>query len=176
MNSQDNINNTISIPQPEEVNDKDRENGFGAYIMMFASAYFPFPFVEIISSLIYYFYFKKRSRYVTFHAYQSFLVQIPVTILNSALTVYGIVLLVRFFKTDIILRQSIVLFLSFLTITIVINIIYIIVSLVIAFKAKKGIFGYFPFFGRIAFEKLYGQNAVEIGFNTPVTGRNRPPE
>ncbi|MDA3809594.1 MAG: DUF4870 domain-containing protein [Spirochaetaceae bacterium] len=170
------MNEQIIFPQPEEVSAKDKENGFGTYIMMFAGAYLPLPFIEIVMSLVYYYYYKKRSRYVTFHAYQSFLAQIPVTIINTALVIYGIKLLILFFKTEVLSHQSFENFLTFLIIVIIINIIYIIESLIIAFKAKKGIFAYFPIFGKIAFNKLYGPDAIEIGFKASVQGRNRTPD
>jgi len=170
------MSDVIKFPQPDEISYKDRENGFGAYIMMFAGAYFPLPFVEIISSAIYYSYYKKRSRYVSFHAYQSFLAQIPITIVNTAFAVYGIYMLVNYIKTEFIERQSIVYLLTFLAITVLLNIIYIVMSLVISLKAKKGIISYFPIVGEIAFEKLYGANAIEIGMKTKTEVRNHPPE
>ena len=164
------------MPQPDEVSTKDRENGFGAYIMMFAGAYFPVPFVEIISSIIYYLYFKKRSRYAAFHAYQSFLAQLPVTILNTALLIYGIRMLIIYIRTEMITTYELKTGLAFLLITVLINIIYIIISLIIALKAKNGIFAYFPIVGRMAYEKMYGPNAIEISSKTVKDRINHPPE
>jgi uncharacterized membrane protein len=167
----------IHLPQPDEVSEKDREYAFGAYIMMFAGAYFPLPFVEIISSFIYYVYYKKRSRYAAFHAYQSCLSQLPITVVNTGYAAFVIVWLVKSIRADYFDPSDNKLVLIFLGITIIINIIYIIVSLSIAFKAKKGIFRYFPIVGKIAFEKFYGTEAAEIEKPELLSGgRNRPPE
>lgn len=167
----------IKIPQPDEVSRKDRENGFGAYIMMFAGIYFPLPFVEIVSSFIYYIYFKKRSRYAAFHAYQSMLGQIPVTIVNTGFFVYLIVLLVRLFRDEMMMEAERNSFFAFLILVAVINVAYIIVSLYIALNAKKGCITYMPLAGRMAYDKFYGNDAVEItGAPDRKEYKNTPPE
>ena len=176
MDTNNNYDNEIVIPQPEDVTYKDRENSFGAYIMMFAGAYFPIPFAEIVFSIVYYSYYKKRSRYVSFHAYQSFLSQLPITIINTALAVYGIVIIVNMIKTDSINPERWKLFFIYLAITVAINIFYIIYSLVIAFKAKSGVIAYMPYIGRIAYDRHYGPNAINIGFQKQKPQRNRSPE
>jgi len=167
----------IYLPQPDEISEKDREYAFGAYIMMFAGAYFPLPFVEIISSYIYYIYYRKRSRYAAFHAYQSCLSQLPITVVNTGYAAYVIVWLVKSIRADYFDPYDSRLILVFLAATVLINIVYIIISLLIAFKAKKGIFRYFPIVGKIAFEKFYGSEAVEIHISEDsVTGKNSPPQ
>ena len=59
------------IPQSDQVTKQEREDAFGSYIMMFASFYIPIPLVEIPAAGIYYQYFKRKSRFVAFHALQS---------------------------------------------------------------------------------------------------------
>lgn len=174
MTKEENLNR-FSLPQPEDISEKDRENGFGSYIMMFAGTYFPVPFVEIISSLIYYLYFRNKSRYASFHAYQSLLGQIPVTLINGGFFAYAIILLIRLIRDDFLdsaLRNR---FFIFLALVVLINIIYIIISLYIALKAKKGIICYMPVAGRMAYEKYYGPDAVEIVSSPGKAHINRPP-
>lgn len=167
--------NQIHFPQPEEVSEKDREYAFGAYIMMFAGAYFPLPLVEIISSFIYYIYYKKRSRYAAFHAYQSFLSQFPITVVNTGFVTYTILLLIKSFRADYFDPSDFKILLFFLLGTVLLNIGYIITSLIIANKAKKGVFSYFPIVGQIAFEKFYGPEALEISQEQTTRQRNTPP-
>ncbi len=63
------------IPQPDQVKPSDREDGMGAYLMMFAAlaAGLPLPIINVIASLIYYFVNRKKSPFVHFHCLQSFL-------------------------------------------------------------------------------------------------------
>lgn len=163
------------LPQPEDVIEKDRENGFGAYIMMFAGTYFPLPFIELISSLIYYLYFRRRSRYAAFHSYQSLMGQIPVTILNAGFFIYAIKLLIDLIRYDMISQQARSSFFPILGVLALLNLIYIIISLYIAIKAKKGIIVYLPVAGKMAYEKFYGDEAVEIEEPTVTTRGNKPP-
>ncbi len=174
MSTKDSLNQ-IHFPQPEDISEKDREYAFGAYIMMFAGAYFPLPFVEIISSFIYYIYYKKRSRYAAFHAYQSFLSQFPITVVNTGFVTYTIIFLIKSIRADYFDPSDTKTLLFFLLGTVLLNLGYIITSLFIAIKAKKGIFGYFPVVGHISFEKFYGTDAIEISLEQTTHQRNNPP-
>lgn len=163
------------LPQPDEVSEKDRDNGFGAYIMMFASAYFPLPLVELISSFIYYIYFRKRSRYAAFHSYQSLMGQVPVTILNTGFFIYAIKLLIDLIRYELIPESTRNNFLIFLAIVVLLNIIYIVMSLFIAIKARKGQISYMPIVGKMAYDKFYGEEAVEISLPEDKNRGNTPP-
>lgn len=171
----ENSKNQIPFPQPDEVSEKDREYAFGAYIMMFAGAYFPLPFVEIISSLIYYLYYKKRSRYAAFHAFQSFLSQFPITIVNTGFFVYTVIFFVKSIRVDYFDPTDVKILLYFLLGTVLLNIVYIIMSLMIAFRAKRGVFSYFPIVGQIAYEKFYGPDAMLVSADQETERRNNPP-
>lgn len=170
-------NKKVNLPQPDEVSYKDKENAFGSYIMMFAGAYFPLPLVEFICSLVYYFYYKKRSRYVAFHSLQSLLAQLPFTIMNAVIFIWGIILIVAYHTgRRIITSEEWKAFAISLLLIILLNIIYIIVSLVIAIKAKRGVISYFPIVGKISFELFYGDNAIDIVLNkkSKITSNNPP--
>lgn len=168
--------NNVNLPQPEEVTEKEKDNSFGAYIMMFAGAYIPIPFAEIVFSLVYYSYYKKRSRYVAFHAYQSFLSQIPFTIINTALTAYAIVILVNAIRIDYFSPEKFKMLFYYFIVAALLNVLYIIISLVIAFKAKNGVIAYMPFLGRIAYNKLYGPDAIDMTPGEKPLKRNKSPE
>ncbi|HUX21553.1 MAG TPA: DUF4870 domain-containing protein, partial [Spirochaetia bacterium] len=75
----------IGLPQPEEVSGNEKDDAMGAYLMMFASwaIGLPFPLFNLVAAMIYFFLNGRESRYVAFHAYQSLLSQIPVTLLNA---------------------------------------------------------------------------------------------
>ncbi|MGB2136003.1 MAG: hypothetical protein ACPHVU_00280 [Flavobacteriaceae bacterium] len=45
----------------------------------------PLPVINLIAALIYYFVNRKKSRFIHFHCLQSFLLQIPTTLLNWGL-------------------------------------------------------------------------------------------
>lgn len=164
------------LPQPEEIPSKDREHAAGSYIMMFVSQYLPLPFINLIASLIYFGYCRKRSRFVAFHAYQSMISQIPTSLMLWALAVWTIVGLVKgasdgqysMFGAGFWVAVAAVLIWS---------LVYIIVSLVAYVKAGKGNLYYLPIFGRIAFERYFGKNAVRHSdegaprqVNVPPTG------
>jgi len=145
----------VKLPQPHELSAIEKDDAMGAYLMMFAAwgAGLPLPLLNLIAAVIYFFINKKQSRFVAFHAYQSLITQIPISILNAGVVFWLIAIL--FFK-----------YLSFdppffiyLFFVIFWNLIYTIFSLVACAKARKGQFYYFIFFGRIAFEQYYGEKA-----------------
>ncbi len=171
----DDLYDDIHLPQPEEVTEKDRENAFGSYILMFAGAYFPLPFIEIVLSFIYYNYFKKRSRYVAFHTYQSLLSQIPITIFNTSFFAYAIYLFVLLVRGNEIPEGQKNWFFILLAALVLLNILYNIISLVVAIKAKKGVIKYFPYIGIIAYNKVYGAHAIKVVLNEKKSESNSAP-
>ena len=132
------------LPQPEELSKKEKEDAMGAYLMMFASigAGLPFPIINLIAAVIYYFVNRKKSRFVKFHSFQSLISQFPTTILNAITLSWTI----RNFLTDSDFDQS---FFGFLIAVIVTNIAYFVFSIIGAVKAKKGQMYYLFFFGRL---------------------------
>jgi len=65
----------VDLPQPDQLAEREKEDGMGAYLMMFAAfaVVLPLPVVNLIAALIYYFINRKKSRFIHFHCLQSFL-------------------------------------------------------------------------------------------------------
>ncbi len=152
---------SIRLPQPEEVTKSEREDAFGAYIMMFAALYFPIPLAEIPTSAAYYYYHKKRSKFVAFHALQSFLLQIPVSLVSFGVIVWGIVLGVLFVMEKPVGAAEFIPWGVCMGMIVALNIAYMVISLVAAVKAKKGLITYLPWSGQIAFDRVFGSRAAE---------------
>jgi uncharacterized Tic20 family protein len=162
------------LPQPEEISSKDREHAAGAYIMMFASQYLPLPFVNLIASFIYYMFCRKRSRFVAFHAFQSLISQIPTSLMLWGIAVWVIVGLVKstsnncseMFNAGFWIAVSAVVLWS---------IVYVILSLIAFVKVGKGKMYYLPIFGRIAFDRYFGKNAIQYPDQQESPHVNKPP-
>ena len=158
----------IPLPQPEEIPKREKEDAMGAYLMMFAAwgAGLPLPLLNLVAAIIYFFVNKKTSRFVSFHAYQSLLTQIPVSLLNAGAIAWAL-------RTAITEREFTDYFWAFLIFVGVWNLIYMVLSIVACTWARRGRFYYFWVFGRIAFARYFGPNAVSL---EPTEERNRPPE
>ncbi len=164
-------NSSIRLPQPEEVTKSEREDAFGAYIMMFAALYFPIPLAEIPTSAAYYFYHKKRSRFVAFHALQSFLLQIPVSVVSFGVIVWGIVLGVLAVMEKPVGAAQLIPWGVCMGLVVALNIAYMVISLIAAMKAKKGLITYLPWSGQIAFNKVFCSRSADESS----VQRNAPP-
>ncbi len=156
----------IVLPQPDELTRKEKDDAMGAYLMMFAAlgVGLPLPVLNLVAALIYYFLNRKTSDFVGFHALQSLLSQIPVTLFNLAVVIW----LVRIVVTDLVFPTPFFVLLAAMGLA---NIVYISFSIVAMVRARKGLFYYMPVFGRVAFVKHY------IRRTTPKpAGTNAPPE
>lgn len=146
----------IILPQPDEIPPKERERALASYFMMFVSSTvgLPLPFINLIASWIYYTYTKKTSRFVKFHSFQSLLSQLPVTILNTLLVIWIFVTIFNNFQNfkDELFTSS---FFGFVATVVLVNLVYIIFSIIAATRAYKGRMYYFPFFGNIAYKEAY---------------------
>ena len=122
----------------------------GAYFMMFATTAIglPLPIVNLIASIIYYYVNRDKGKFVQFHTLQSLYSQIPVSLLNSGLVAWTIVNFVK----DLDFTSM---YWGYLVMTVVADLIYFIFSLIGAVKARKGLFYYFLFFGKIAYHQVY---------------------
>ncbi len=157
-----------TLPQPDDISSAEKDDAMGAYLMMFAAwaIGLPLPILNLIAAVIYFYVNKKTSRFVAFHALQSLLSKIPVTLLNVALIVW----LLRILITGLSFSSG---FFILLAVMVCSNILYVIFSITALVRARKGNFFYFPFFGRVAFSRFYGPNAVSLGSSAK---ENRPPE
>ena len=138
------------IPQPDEISIREREDAMGAYLMMFASvaAGLPFPVLNLIAAIVYYYVNKSDSKFVNYHALHSLFAQIPVSILNSVAVVWAITI----FFNDRIFDQN---FKGFVITIGVMNIVYFIFSIIAAVKSRRGHFYYFIFFGKLAYHQVF---------------------
>lgn len=152
------------IPQPEEIETREREDASGAYLMMFATTALglPLPIINMIASIVYYFVNRSKGRFVQFHALQSMYSQLIVTAINSYLVIWAIVNLVD--------NNPFTNYFWGLAIAAgIFNLIYFIFSIIGAVKAHRGRFYYFVFFGRLAFVQVYKvrEESIEKPVNAP---------
>jgi uncharacterized membrane protein len=155
------------MPQPNDISLREKEDAMGAYLMMFAAmaAGLPFPALNLIAAVIYYFVNKKKGRFVHFHLLQSLYSQIPTTILNIGFVFWSIrILFFDYAVSD--------LYWGYIAMTGIANLIYVIFSMIAAVKARKGQFYYMLFFGKAAYVQVF---AVKNNLSYGVTPANEPP-
>ena len=154
------------LPQPGDIEIREREDAMGAYFMMFATAAMglPLPILNLVAAIVYYYVNRDKGRFVQFHTLQSLYSQVPVTLLNSGLVAWTIVNLVKDFNFSN-------LYWGYLIMTGVADLVYFIFSLVGAVRARKGLFYYFIFFGKVAYHQVY-RIRPQLQSAGPV---NRPP-
>lgn len=156
-----------SLPQPNEVSTREREDAMGGYLMMFASLAvgLPLPIINLIAAIVYYYINRNKGRFIHFHVLQSLLSQIPTSLMNAVLVFWTV--RIFFFNqafTDV--------YKGYLAITAVANLLYFIFSIVAAVRARNGRFYYFLFFGKLAYHVAY-QKKSEGEPDKPV---NIPPQ
>jgi uncharacterized membrane protein len=160
----------IHLPQPNEITEREKDDAMGAYLMMFASLAIglPIPLLNLVASVIYFLVNKKTSPFVAFHALQALLSHIPIVLLNAGAVAWIITNLATH-------AASWAWFLWYLVFTILVNLTYIIWSIVALIHANKGRFFYMPVFGRISFARYYGPRAGRPP-RKPRAWENKPPE
>ena len=144
-------------PRPEEVSRRDRDSAMGAYLMMFAAWFIglPLPILNLGASFAFWVSEEKRSRFVGFHALQSLLGQIPVSLMNTGMVAWTVYALFSWHFPAV--------FFGYLATTVLVNLIYVGISLYACLRARKGRMFYFPLFGQIAFDRYYGPDAIVRG-------------
>ena len=115
----------------------------------------PLPVFNLVAAVIYFVINRKAFRFVAFHSLQS----------NLALIVWLICILV----TDLLFPMAFFIYLIFM---ILVNLLYIVISIVALLKAGKGRFYYMPLFGRFSFERYYRSKAAPLENPIPP---NKPP-
>lgn len=156
------------LQQPEEIPEREKEDAMGAYLMMFAAVAIglPLPIINLIAAIVYYYVNKKKSRFIHFHCLQSLLSNIPTTIINWILVIWG----VRIFFTDKTLTET---FWAYAVFAGLCTLLYFIISIVAAAKARQGKMYYFLFFGKISYEIAYRVRPMDnVPSSEPV---NKPP-
>ena len=159
------------LPQPGEIPERQKEDAMGAYLMMFASLALglPIPLLNLIASVIYFFVNRKNGDFVAFHALQALLSHVPVVLLNAGVIGWLIGILVTpphdAFGPG---------FFFFLFFVVLVNLAWIVWSIVALVHARKGHFFYMPLIGRMCFARYYGPKARSR--RTVPAWENRPPE
>jgi uncharacterized membrane protein len=159
----------VRLPQPDEITVREKEDAMAAYLMMFASLAIglPIPLVNLIASCIYFFVNRKTSPFVAFHALQALLTHIPVVLLNAGTVGWLIAIL----ATQAGFHAA---FFWYLFFAILVNIAYIVWSIVALIQAHKGRFFYMPLVGRFCFGRYYGPRAEKV--RAARQWENKPPE
>ncbi|WMN06005.1 DUF4870 domain-containing protein [Marivirga arenosa] len=151
-----NVDNYQSIPQPDEIDIREKEDAMGAYLMMFAAlgAGLPLPILNLIAAIIYYYINKGKSLFVRFHALQSLLSQLPTSLLNAVAVFWGLrIIFLDYPFTDV--------FKGYLWLVGIANLLYVVFSLIGAVKARKGEMYYFILFGRLSYQSVFKKKSFE---------------
>jgi uncharacterized membrane protein len=165
----------VILPQPDDIPEKDRDHAAGAYIMMFASQYFPLPLANLVASIIYHAVSRRRSRFVAFHTWQSLISQIPTTLITWAFVAAVIWLAISNRPEE---WGGVFLGVAFVTAFVVVsvwNIVYIVLSIIAFRRAGRGRLYYLPVFGKMTYDKYFGSDAIPAGDAAPVKPINLPP-
>ena len=130
--------------------------------MMFAArgAGIPWPPLNLLAAVIYFFTSTKTSRFVSFHAYQSLLTQIPTSIMNASAVAWIVILFIKDYPLDT--YEYADLFWTYIVFVVLLNLVYMVFSIVACIHARRGRFYYFWVFGRIAFGRYFGPSAISM--------------
>lgn len=149
-----NVLDDYNVPQPNEISERDREDAMGAYLMMFAAVAvsLPLPIINLVAAIIYYYVNRTKSKFIHFHCLQSLISQIPTTLSNWFLLFWALQIWVfKNWKFDNY-------FFIYLGFVVLVNIVYIIFSLIAAIKARKGKLYYFIIFGTVSYNTVFNRN------------------
>jgi uncharacterized membrane protein len=139
------------IQQPNEIAEREKEDAMGAYLMMFAAVAvgLPLPIINLIAAIIYYLINRKKSRFIHFHSLQALLSQIPTTLINWGGVIWAANI---FFRDSWVVTDE---FWAYVIFAGLATVLYFILSLIAAYKARQGKMYYFLFFGKLAYEAAY---------------------
>ena len=138
--------------------------------MMFAAiaAGLPLPIINLIAVVIYYYINKSKSRFVRFHSLQALYSQIPITVMNAGLVFWSIS---RLFYSDCGFMDCPYWneYIGFAIAVVIVNIIYFVLNIIAAIRARKGRMIYFVFFGKLAYHMAFSVNETNepIAVNSP---------
>jgi len=157
------VNQSFVLPQPDEVSKREKEDAMAAYLMNFAAwgAGLPLPSLNLVAAAIYFLINRKKSRFVAFHCFQAFTSQLPTTLIN----IVGVGTFVDFVL--ILNRPLPRFFWPYVGFAALMNLLYLSVSIYACVLAAKGRVYYFLVFGRWAYAKYYGPNAVPLDGGAP---------
>src|SRR4051812_16467035 len=155
------------LEQPDELTIRQKEDAMGAYLMMFAAlgAGLPLPIINLIAAIIYYYINKTSSRFVKFHSYQALIATIPTTFINAGAMFWA--LHIFFWGWHVTPN-----FKGYIIAVVIANLAYFVIGIIAAMKARKGIYYYYLFFGKIAYQKVFAIKPEAQQEKVPV---NLPP-
>jgi uncharacterized Tic20 family protein len=165
----------IPLPQPDEVKPRERDDAMGGYFMTFAALHLglPLPFINVLANVIYHAINAHKSRFAAFHSLQALLAGIPVAFINAVAVIWGVVLLVRGAPSDYHDMPDLTIFWAFLVFGVIVNLVFIVVSIVAAMRAHKGRFFYFWIIGPFVYRHYY---VLGKGPKPVLKNQNEPPK
>jgi uncharacterized Tic20 family protein len=156
------------LEQPHELTTREKEDAMGAYLMMFAAlgAGLPLPIINLLAAIIYYYIHKSKSRFVQFHAYQALIATVPTALINAGLMFWAI--RIFFFEGWHVTNN----FKGYVAAAVIANLAYFVIGIIAAIKARKGMYYYYIFFGKIAYQKVFAIKENAVVSDAPL---NQPP-
>ena len=148
----------LSVPQPEDIPIRVREDAMGAYLMMFAAmaAGLPLPIINLIASLIYFYIHKDKGPFIKFHLLQSLYSQLITSIMNIVFVFWTIQIF--FFESMIVTDY----YKGYIAVVVLANLLYLIFSVFAAVRARQGRFFYFLVFGKWAYHQAFKVRNTDI--------------
>jgi len=162
----------VTLPQPDQITEREKEDAMGAYLMMFAAVAvaLPLPVVNLIAAIVYYYVNRSKSRFVHFHSLQSLISQLPTTLLNWGLLYWSI--RIWFFNS----LEADDYFFGYLLTTVIANLLYLVFSIIGAVQARKGRMYYFLFFGKLSYELVFSKSStLKYKGEETIIHQNSPP-
>ena len=162
----------VTLPQPDQITEREKEDAMGAYLMMFAAVAvaLPLPVVNLIAAIVYYYVNRSKSRFVHFHSLQSLISQLPTTLLNWGLLYWSI--RIWFFNS----LEADDYFFGYLFTTVIANLLYLVFSIIGAVQARKGRMYYFLFFGKLSYELVFSKSStLKYKGEETIIHQNSPP-
>lgn len=140
----------------EDVTPENRERAMAAYLTMFATSAvgLPLPFINFFAAMAFHLFIKSSGQFVAFHSYQSMLSQLVVSIINGVAVVWTVISFISGNFSNA--------FFAYIAGAALVNIGYVIISLVAAYRAYNGRMIYFILFGALAYRYAYGNK--KLGF------------
>jgi len=154
------------LEQPDELTLRQKEDAMGAYLMMFAAigAGLPLPNINLAAAIIYYYINKSSSRFVRFHSFQALIATIPTTLINAGAMFWTLHIIFGDWHVNSNFK-------GYIIAAVIANLAYFVIGIIAAMKARKGIYYYYMFFGKIAYQKVFsiksGDDKKEVPVNLP---------
>jgi len=162
------------IPQPEDLSSHEKDDAMGAYLMVFAALHIglPLPFAGLGAAAIYHALNGKKSPFTGFHTFQALILSIPTALFSVGWMVWGVMLLIQNFQDRFTPVAELRWFWWFTLFNVGMYLLYVVVCIVGAVRARRGRLVYFPGTGVWAFRRYFGPAASQ----NKQQERNEPPK